>query len=82
MSDDVLIWDRHSGGHARCGPVRVSLPMLRQPVLLPLSLESIDYRPGVCALVREHACAQREMTRAEMVQCDLYLRSVGSGGVR
>ena len=80
--DDVLIWDRHTGGHVRCGPVMRSLPMLVQPVLMPMSLEAIDYRPGVCALIREHACGQRDMTRAEVTACDLFLRAVGAGGVR
>lgn len=82
MMDDVLCWDRHAGGHVRCGPVMQSLPMLKQPVLTGLRLEWLDYRPGVVALVREHACGQREMTTSERQACELYLRAVGAGGVR
>lgn len=74
--DDVLLWDRHAGGHVRVGPVRLSLPMLRQPVLPGLHLEAIDYRPGLSALLREHACGQREMTRDERAECDVYMRAV------
>lgn len=83
MSDRVLIWDRHTGGHVRTGSLTRSLAMLRQPVLPGLlSLESIDYRPGLCALLREHACGQREMTADERAECDLYFRAVEASWVR
>lgn len=78
--DDVLFWDRHTGGHVRAGPVMQSLPMLMQPCLPGLRMEAIDYRPGLVALVREHACGWREMTSEERRECDLHLRVLGQGG--
>lgn len=80
--DDVLIWDRHLGGHARCGPVQRQLPMLVQPVMGTLHIEALDYRPGLVSLIREHACGWREMHDHEQRACDVYLRAVGAGGVR
>lgn len=85
MNDDerVLIWDRHRGGMVRVGVTTRSLAMLRQPVLPGLpNLEFIDYRPGLCALLREHACGQREMTADERAECDLHFRYVEASWVR
>lgn len=79
VEDDVLFWDRHAGGYVRVGPAMRSLPMLQQPALPGLRLEAIDYRPGLVALLREHACGWREMTADERRECDLHLRSVEKG---
>ena len=69
--DDVIYWDRHTGGHVRVGPLMQSIPMLRQPVLSHLRLEWIDYRPGLVAILREHACGQRYMTADEIAACEI-----------
>ena len=72
MADDVVYWDRFAGGHVRCGDVQRQLAAMRQPALKPLMLEFLDYRISggsvVCALLREHACATREMSRDERRQ--------------
>lgn len=74
--DALLIWQRHRGGRAEVGVITKTLPAHLPPVLRELHVEEIDYRAGLCALIREHACRQRDMERSEIAAVAGYLRSL------
>lgn len=74
--NDALAWDRMFGGYARSGVVEVDLPSLQPPLRVAERVEFIDYRAGSHARVREHAAEPRQMTQAERLAVETYLRDL------
>ena len=91
MTGDRIVWERHAGGEAVVGPIRISLPPITAPDIpcvawRGLIVEFLDYRPGHAYRIRVHACDARDMQPAEMQCCadwlarlDRRFRSTGEG---
>lgn len=78
MTGDRIVWERHGGGEAVTGPVRVSLPPDVAPDLCcagwrGLTLAAIDYRPGEAYRVQHQGCPARDLAPIEMQCCADWL---------
>jgi hypothetical protein len=73
---DVLVWDRMQGGYARSGVIEIDLQPLQPPVVVVEGAELIDFRAGSHARIRERTSNPRQMTEAERLAVEAYLRDL------